>query len=50
MEAYGDSSALVESFVDLHAVAAEKSGAEQLLTTDENDFESLSDHLRVEQV
>ena len=34
----------------LHAVAAEKSGAAQLLTTDEHDFESLSDHLRVEQV
>lgn len=34
----------------LHAVAAEKSGAEQLLTTDEHDFESLSYHLRVAQV
>ena len=34
----------------LHAVAAEKSGAEQLLTSDQNDFDTLSDRLRVEQV
>src|ERR1041384_6291263 len=34
----------------LHAVAAEKCGATQLLTLDENDFESLLDTVKVEQV
>jgi predicted nucleic acid-binding protein len=34
----------------LHAVAAEKSGASQLLTLDENDFESLVDSVKVEQI
>lgn len=34
----------------LHALAAEKSGATQLLTVDENDFESLLDTVKVEQV
>ena len=34
----------------LHAVAAEKAKAGQLLTADENDFESLLDTVKVEQV
>ena len=34
----------------MHAVAAEKSGAAELLTVDENDFESLTDSVTVEQV
>ena len=34
----------------LHALAAEKSGVAQLLTVDENDFESLTDAVKVEQV
>lgn len=34
----------------LHAVAAEKSGAVELLTADEHDFESLTSNVRVEQV
>jgi len=33
-----------------HAVAAEKSGAIELLTADENDFESLTDSVKVVQV
>ena len=32
----------------LHAIAAENSGAEELLTTDQYDFESLTDSVRVE--
>ena len=31
----------------LHAVAAEKAGAAELLTVDENDFHSLTDRVRV---
>src|SRR5947208_2282531 len=31
----------------LHAVAAEKSGAAELLTLDENDFDSLTDSVKV---
>ena len=34
----------------LHAVAAEKAGATELLTVDENDFASLTDTVKVEQV
>jgi predicted nucleic acid-binding protein len=34
----------------MHALAAEKSGAKQLLTLDRNDFRSLVDSVRVEQV
>jgi predicted nucleic acid-binding protein len=34
----------------LHAVAAEKSGAKQLLTLDRNDFADLTDTVTVEQV
>jgi predicted nucleic acid-binding protein len=34
----------------LHAIAAEKSGAEELLTTDQHDFESLTDSVKVELV
>ena len=34
----------------LHAAAAENSGAEELLTTDQHDFESLTDSVRVELV
>jgi predicted nucleic acid-binding protein len=34
----------------LHAVAAERSGVAELLTIDENDFESLTDAVKVEQV
>jgi predicted nucleic acid-binding protein len=34
----------------LHATAAENSGAEELLTTDQHDFESLTDSVRVELV
>jgi predicted nucleic acid-binding protein len=34
----------------LHAVAAEKAKAGQLLTADENDFDSLLDTVKVEQV
>jgi len=34
----------------LHAVAAEKSGAPALLTTDQYDFESLTDSVKVELV
>jgi predicted nucleic acid-binding protein len=34
----------------LHAIAAQKSGATHLLTVDENDFESLTDTLKVEHV
>lgn len=34
----------------LHAIAAEKSGAEELLTTDQYDFESLTDSVKVELV
>ena len=34
----------------LHAVAAEKAKTGQLLTADENDFESLLDTIKVEQV
>ena len=34
----------------LHAVAAEKSGVLELLTADENDFESLTDSVKIEQI
>jgi predicted nucleic acid-binding protein len=34
----------------LHAVAAEKSGAKQLLTLDRNDFADLTDTVTVEQI
>jgi predicted nucleic acid-binding protein len=34
----------------MHAVAAEKSGAEELLTLDANDFDSLTDSVKVEVV
>jgi predicted nucleic acid-binding protein len=34
----------------LHAIAAEKSGASELLTLDENDFGQLTDNVKVRQV
>ncbi len=34
----------------LHAVAADKSGAKRLLTTDQNDFKTLVDTVEVEQI
>jgi predicted nucleic acid-binding protein len=34
----------------MHAVAAEKSGASELLTADENDFESLTNSVKIEQI
>ena len=34
----------------LHAIAAKKSGATQLLTADKNDFDLLVDKLKIEQV
>ena len=34
----------------LHAVAAEKSGAKELLTLDQHDFENLTDTVKINQV
>jgi predicted nucleic acid-binding protein len=34
----------------MHAIAAEKSRASHLLTADENDFESLTDSVKIEQI